>query len=102
MDVRIGRGRPMAIIGNDKLLPGTAPLEAHRKIEPECAFEMPVASPVFLILDALPYRGMQSISANNDTNKPRPHFDPVDDLQEDAPLLGRPQIGDPIGQAGRL
>ena len=92
----------MSIIGNDKLHPGAAPLEAHRKIEPECAFEMPVAFLVFLILDTFSYRGKQSISANNDTNKPRPHLDAVDDRQEDAPLLGRPEIGDPIGQAGRL
>ncbi len=92
----------MSIIGNDELLPGATPPEAHRKIEPECAFETPVAFPVFFILDAFPYRGIQGISANNDANEPRPHLDVVDDRQEDPPLLGRPRIGDPIAQVGRL
>ncbi len=39
------------VIGDDKLHPGAAPPEAHRKIEPECAFETPAAFRVFVILD---------------------------------------------------
>ncbi len=81
------------IIGNDKFHPGAAPPEVHRKIEPECVFETPAAFPVFVILDAFPYRGMQGICTNNDANESQPDLDAVDDRQQDPPLLGGPGIG---------